>query len=254
VSTPEQQWSDPFTYAGTSVLRNHFDVRDQVMLDRIEARLTTATIAEIQANPVPGTYDLAHLQAIHQRVFGDVYPWAGEIRTEVNIRKDGVLFCPAGQIPDQAKVIFDWLKDANYLRQTDREQFVDGAARTLTAINLLHPFREGNGRSQRLFMSQLAAGAGWDIQWERLDPEKNRAASMEAAVTGNSKALRELLDDLVVPAPSSAAASDGPATVTRGRQALREAAAAGELTGRHQRHSQHRPAQPGASRQGEYER
>ena len=76
--------SDPYTYPGTDVLRNILDIRDLQQLAAFEANATTARLIELDAAPIEGRADIAHLQAIHRYVFQDVYPWAGEFRT-VNI-------------------------------------------------------------------------------------------------------------------------------------------------------------------------
>ena len=83
--------SDPYTYPGTDVLRNLLDIRDLQQLAAFEANATTARLIELDAAPIEGRFDIAHLQAIHRHIFQDVYPWAGEFRT-VNISKGGHLF------------------------------------------------------------------------------------------------------------------------------------------------------------------
>jgi cell filamentation protein len=87
---------DPYCYPGSSLLRNRLGITPEtrdadVALARAEAELSTARLLELLVSPVSGSYDLAHLQAIHRRIFGDVYPWAGEIRT-VSLAKGNVLF------------------------------------------------------------------------------------------------------------------------------------------------------------------
>ncbi len=84
---------DPYVYPGTNVLRNRYDLRNAEELSRLEADLTTRRLAELAAHPLPGSYDLTHLQAFHRRIFGDVYEWAGEIRT-VTIAKGDLFALP----------------------------------------------------------------------------------------------------------------------------------------------------------------
>lgn len=83
--------SDPYTYPGTDVLRNILDIRDPQQLAAFEANATAARLIELDAAPLVGQFDVAHLKAIHRHIFQDVYPWAGEFRT-VNISKGGHLF------------------------------------------------------------------------------------------------------------------------------------------------------------------
>src|SRR6266496_5917540 len=85
--------------------------------------------------------------------------------------------------------------------------------RFLADINALHPFREGNGRAQRAFFSQLAHDAGHHIAWVRMDPDRNMAASA-AAHHGDLALLREMPGQLTdLPHPSKPPGPEGgPAT------------------------------------------
>jgi cell filamentation protein len=112
----------------------------------------------LHESPVTPTYDLHHLREIHRRIFGDIYDWAGQIRT-VAIAK-GATFCLPQYIESSAAVIFDDLRDENYLRGLDRDAFTGRLAHYLGEVNALHPFREGNGRAQRAFFGQLTLDAG----------------------------------------------------------------------------------------------
>lgn len=94
--------------------------------------------------------------------------------------------------------MFTRLARDHHLRGRDRTTFVDGLTALLAEVNALHPFREGNGRTQRAFLAQLARDAGYRIRWVDLDPETNRATSASARA-GDSSPLREMLDRLVVP-------------------------------------------------------
>jgi cell filamentation protein len=112
----------------------------------------------LHESPVTPTYDLHHLREIHRRIFGDIYDWAGQIRT-VAIAK-GATFCLPQYIESSAAVIFDDLRDEDYLRDLDRDAFTGRLAHYLGEVNALHPFREGNGRAQRAFFGQLTLDAG----------------------------------------------------------------------------------------------
>ncbi len=107
-------------------------------------------ILELLNNPVKGTFDLKHLQAIHAYIFQDVYDWAGELR-KVDISK-GFMFCNFLFISEQAEEIFGKLKAENYLHGLKEDDFIVRLAYYFSEINALHLFREGNGRSQREFI------------------------------------------------------------------------------------------------------
>lgn len=188
---------DPYLDLRSGVLRNRLGITDAAELARAEAELTSYRLIELHARPLPGDYDLPHLQAFHRYIFGDVYDWAGELRT-VTLGKGGALFCHPRDIVATADELFTRLARDNHLRGRDRTAFVDGLTALLAEVNALHPFREGNGRTQRAFLAQLARDAGYRIRWADLDPETNRIASA-AARAGDTAPLREMLDRLVVP-------------------------------------------------------
>jgi cell filamentation protein len=188
--------ADPYVYPGTDVLRNVFDIRDAAELDHREAVLTSARLIHLADTPLPGNYDVAHLQETHRHIFGDVYPWAGEIRT-VEISKGGSLFALPQHVEPYLSDVLKKLPQENYLRDLDREAFLDRITDYYADINAAHPFREGNGRTQRAFVGQLAEEAGHHIAWERLDAQRNIEAS-RAAHEGNNLPMRELFDDITV--------------------------------------------------------
>jgi len=186
--------SDPYVYPATSTLRNRYELRDPDELASLEADLTTRRLAELAERPLPGRYDLPHLQAFHRRIFGDVYGWAGELRT-VAIAK-GDLFALPQHIAPYLTDVLARLSAEDYLRGLDRHRLAERLAFYLAEINSVHPFREGNGRTQRAFIGQLAQDVGHRIAWERLDPERNIEVS-QAAHRGNTEPLRALLADLI---------------------------------------------------------
>jgi cell filamentation protein, protein adenylyltransferase len=159
-----------------------------------EANVTGPKIAELGSRRLAGTYDLAHLQRFHREIFSDVYPWAGEIRS-VYIAKSQ-LFAAPQNIRPYLRDQLDRLGAENHLRGLDQSQFVERATYYLAEVNAVHPFREGNGRTQRAFFGQLARDADYTIAWARLDPDRNIEASI-ASLNGDNSKLHELLSELV---------------------------------------------------------
>lgn len=185
---------DPYLDPRTGLLRNRLNIVNTDELAAAEAELTGSRLVDLELQPLPGLYDLAHLQSFHRYIFGDIYDWAGEVRT-VAIAKGG-LFCLPQHMKSYAAEIFDKLSAAGHLRGRPRERFVTGLTELLADVNALHPFREGNGRTQRAFVSQLASDAGYHIDWVRIDPEENIAASA-ASLHGKLGPLHVMLDGLV---------------------------------------------------------
>lgn len=183
---------DPYVYPGTRVLRNLWGTRDPVALASLEGKATTIALTRLRRNPVAGCYDLAHLQAIHKRIFDGVYPWAGQLRT-VNIAKGGQMFAPHQHIQSYLTAELAGLEREDYLRGLKRDRFLDRLAHYLGELNAAHPFREGNGRTQRAFLGQLARQAGHEIAWRRVGAQQNIEAS-RASHNGDNTHLRALLD------------------------------------------------------------
>lgn len=200
---------DPYLDLDAGVLRNRLGITDAAELARAEAELTALRLIELRTDPPAGDFDLAHLQAIHRHIFRDVYDWAGELRT-VSIGK-GHLFCLPQHLESFAADVFGRLHREDLLRGLDVDAFVTGLAELLGDINALHPFREGNGRTQRAFLSQLARDAGFVLRWTAMDPAENDEAS-RSAHRGDPSELRAMLTRLVEPVPGpppQRPASDG---------------------------------------------
>ena len=133
-------------YPGTTVLINKFDIRDDAILNEVEGTLTAAKSAQWLNAPEKDTFDFAHYKAIHRFLFADLYDWAGQVR-DVNISKKGTVFCPAEKITEHADKVFLYLKEQNFLRGLAKGSFVDALVDFYVSTNMLHPFREGNGRT-----------------------------------------------------------------------------------------------------------
>jgi len=187
---PEDPYSDPVT----GVLYNKLGLGTAAGLEAAEREITHAALILLDESPVSPSYDLPHLQEIPNRILGDIYEWAGQIRT-VAIAK-GAMFCLPQYIDSSAAVIFGELHDEDCLRGLRRDAFVGRLAHYLGEVNALHPFREGNGRAQRAFFGQLARDAGFTLAWQHLDPVRHVEASA-AIMRGDPEPMRKMLDALV---------------------------------------------------------
>ena len=185
---------DPHAGPVTGVLRNKLELSTVGELAAAEREITHAALIFLKETPVLPSYDLAHLCAIHRRIFGDIYDWAGQIRT-VSIAK-GSPFCLPQYIESSATVIFRTLHAENLLRGVRRAAFIDRLTYFFGEVNAIYPFREGNGRTQRAFFEQLAGDAGFTLDWQRLDADRNIAASA-AIMRGDQTLMREMLNELV---------------------------------------------------------
>jgi cell filamentation protein len=146
---------DPYTYENSTIPVNKLDLREQAKLEAFEAEITSARADE----PLPeGNLDFAHYKAVHH-LFQDVYEWAGNART-VRMFKGGNPFCFPENIESQAAKLFGKLQADGFLQGLDDSVFADKAAHFLAELNVIHAFREGNGRSQLTFFALLADYAG----------------------------------------------------------------------------------------------
>ena len=182
---------DTYCYPGTDVLRNKAEITTAEDLDTYEGELSTLRSIEILENPVAGQFNLAHLQRIHLALFQDIYDWAGEIRT-VDISRGNSRFANVRFIEAAANDIFNKLARENWLKGLDADALSKRLAHYLSEINALHPFREGNGRVQRIFISQLSQSAGYQLDYSDLEQEQIYRA-MELAFNGDESPLANLI-------------------------------------------------------------
>jgi cell filamentation protein len=172
---------DPYVYPGTSILRNKLGIRDAALFDYHEREITTARAR--QGIPT-GNFDLKHLKAIHRHLFQDIYDWAGELRT-VEISKSGSQFQFMRYIETGMADVHRRLVQRNFLRALDAAAFARQAGEIIGDVNYVHPFREGNGRTQMLYLSQLASQAGHRIDIEHIRNLQNWIEVSQAAHRGD---------------------------------------------------------------------
>jgi len=164
----EYEHDSKYCYPNSAVLKNKLNIRDPIRLAAAEMNITSYKTIDAKENPIKGNFDLSHLKKIHRFLFGEIYSWAGHLRT-VNISK-GNQFCLAQHIESYAEQIFTKLKNENYLK--DSGNAPHRLAYYMSEINVLHPFREGNGRTQRLFIEYLADHAGYKVDFTSVTPEE----------------------------------------------------------------------------------
>lgn len=167
-------------YPSTTVLINKLDIRDEETLREAETLVTFINASKLEQHPLEGAFDFEHYKDIHHFLFSDLYDWAGQVRT-VNISKKGTRFTLAENIERQAELIFKRLKDCNYFKGLPHDEFVEEVVDFYCVTNELHPFREGNGRTQRAFLTQLIRNAGYDINFADMDTDLLMIATIQAA-------------------------------------------------------------------------
>lgn len=181
------------------ILRNLPGYTNQEKLDRFEAAEAAAALVRLQADPVRGEFDIAHLKEIHSRIFEYVYPWAGELRQVNMSRSASYPFAMVQFMENSLNRTFAELAAEGHLRGLDADAFASRAAYYLGELNSIHPFREGNGRTQREFIRELAVEAGYRINWIRVTREQMYDASVESHNLGRNKAFAALLASAIEP-------------------------------------------------------
>ena len=179
------EWDQRYCYPHSNVLVNKLGIEDAEKLRIAEREITSVRMANAKINVIKGNFDLLHLRKIHKYMFGDIYEWAGKIRW-VNIAK-GNMFCNYEFIESNADILFRELKQENFLKNASNEQIPLRLSYYLSEINVLHPFREGNGRTQRLFIEYLAENAGYNVDFSQVTDKQMIQASADSFLRDYTK-------------------------------------------------------------------
>ena len=181
--------SDDYFYEGTKILKNKLNIQDKELLKESERKLSSLRISELMNSPIKGNFDFNHLKKINYYIFQDLYDWAGETRRSEIAKKD--LFCLYDKINDYANEIFNNLKYEKYFIEYDNELKVIKLAELFSNINALHPFREGNGRTQREFIEELGKVIGIELDLTVINQQEMIKASHNS-MNGDYNLLLEI--------------------------------------------------------------
>ena len=179
-----------YCYEGTNVLINKLNIKDQKLLEKVERKIVLAKLYALRQNFNIGNFDIDHFVGIHKFLFEDLYEFAGKFRNE-NIAKGNFSFAEWEYIEPELKRILDELKEENYLEGYDKEKLANRLAYYLAEINVLHPFREGNGRTTREFIRELAYKNGYLLDLREIEANDMLDASKLSIV--DSSELEKLL-------------------------------------------------------------
>ncbi|MFC0456219.1 Fic/DOC family protein [Arthrobacter liuii] len=210
---------DPYLDPETGLLRNKLGARTKVALDEAEGDLSFARLMQLMDHPPKATGNLDELRAIHRHLFQDVYEWAGELRT-VDLRKNvegAEHFLPVSLIGRAAAYAAEELRADNALRGLDLDRFIERLAYHYDQFNYVHPFREGNGRTQRVFWNRVARDAGWQLDWRSVQGATNDEACRAASERRDFGPLREMFEHIVTKATPAAQRDDAWRAAERAR-------------------------------------
>lgn len=173
-------------------------------VNKADRELSTVRALKLEKHPLDGEFDLDRFQRTHEYLFQDIYYFAGQLR-DLPMEIDSVTrFASPKFLEMRLPEFFRQLKADNYLRGLPKSKFIGKLANYLTDINILHPFREGNGRTKRQFFGELSATAGWKLDWNAVSKDEWKMADECAFDSSRDKCrdtsyLRILLDKAIQP-------------------------------------------------------
>lgn len=170
-----------YCYENSNTLINKLEIKTAKKLQEYEAKITAAKLLSLRQRKITGEFDIPHFVNIHTYLFEDIYPFAGEFRKE-NIAKGSFRFAEWEYIEKELQRLLLQLKEENYLQGNDKEKLAQRLAYYTSELNVLHPFREGNGRTIREFIRQLALKNGYVLNLKKVSPDKTLNASIKSIV------------------------------------------------------------------------
>ncbi len=186
-----EKFDDLYCYPMSDVLINKLDIWDDKELKEEERKITAEAKFRLKVNPLDGNFDFDHLKDIHYELFNEIYKWAGEIR-QIHMLKDREPFCLPEHIESYAKKIFGDLKKEKFYIFYSDEITIEKLSKFFSDLNVLHPFRDGNGRTQRIFMEMLCEINGLKIDFDDVSKEEMTEASLYGNY-GNFELFREMI-------------------------------------------------------------
>ena len=167
-----------YCYPDSDVLKNKLGIRDKEKLKQIEEEFTSVRQLALLQQPLNGRFTKTHLLRIHHYLFQDIYPFAGRIRRE-QISKGDTLFYPPNLIDRELNRVFSSIHEKGYLQETDKQTQLQVLSYIMAELNIIHPFREGNGRSIRELIRCMALEYGIQLNWGNV----SRDMLLDAAVS-----------------------------------------------------------------------
>ncbi|MGD9676733.1 MAG: Fic/DOC family protein [Vulcanibacillus sp.] len=183
-----------YCYPGSNVLINNLNIKNYNLLKEVERKITSVRLAELKIDPIQNELDISYLKEIHKRLFQDIYTWAGEFRT-VRISK-GFMFAYPENIETESGQLISKLKKEDYLRDLPKESLAERLSYYKTELNVLHHFREGNGRTLREFIQVLAKRNNYILLFKELDKDKYMRAMIQSPF--NDTALKEFMNESLI--------------------------------------------------------
>lgn len=184
---PDYTYTDP----KTGLLRNLQEITDPEVLLFVESGAVTKRLQELYEKPIK-IKDIDSLFEIHRHLFQDIYVWAGKKR-KVEISKEGKQFFPTSYFDNAFRYINQLIADFKKIPKNNKKMISEKLAEILDNINYLHPFREGNGRTQREFLRLLALEKGLTLNLTPPDNKSVYERYMKGTIESDVNTLTELI-------------------------------------------------------------
>ncbi len=179
----------------TGVLKNLLNISDEETLLFVESGAVAKRLKELYEKPIK-VNNIDSLFDIHKHLFQDIYSWAGKKRL-VEISKDGKQFFPTNHFEKAFIYINNLIEEYKNIKQDNQREIAIKLADILDSINYLHPFREGNGRSQREFIRSLALEKGYNLNLNPIDNKDIYERYMNGTITSDLDILADLIFELI---------------------------------------------------------
>ena len=183
-------------YEGTTTLINKLGIKNEKELESSEALITAYKAASLINEPLARNFGFENYKELHSVLFEDLYDWAGKTRT-IALSKTATVFTAPERIEELGSLIFARLKKLDYFTKLPKKEFITEIADLYHSLNMLHTFREGNGRTERVFFVQFIRNAGYDIDYSTLNSELLMIGSIQAA-SGVMDTLVRFFEDNIV--------------------------------------------------------
>jgi cell filamentation protein len=193
---------EPEYIKGSTTLVNKLGITDTSTLISRETDITAITSLEIMLNPLvitPYTFDFKHLKSIHKYLFGHIYTWAGMPRS-YDFAKSGNIFTPANEFTKHEATVFAPSIDLFHLSKTStisKDHIVDAITKSLGLINMFHPFPDGNGRAQRIFIFSLSKELGYLSDFNKVS-NWEMVETCKQVHQGNYEPMHNMIDRILV--------------------------------------------------------
>ncbi|WP_375653170.1 BID domain-containing T4SS effector [Bartonella sp. MR110HLJHH] len=192
-------------------LKNKYGIKDYKKLKVQCAHDTTKAIIHLRQEAPPQKLTSTYLQYIHHTLFKNTFEWAGQTREKPftfedgtvaympMMKKAGISFASAKQIQEGLENLDKILSETNSLKGLTRETFIEHVTEMLIQLNYTHPFREGNGRTQRMFFEKLGQVAGHTLDFSLVTEKRMNLASIASLKHNDKEEMKHLLEDISNP-------------------------------------------------------